>query len=264
MTQLRCRLAPLIFLMRDSGLASTGPNLAKSTLGQGIRFSSPPPVTPPPAAGAPWALVRAVPAITALVKACTSSCVMRPLGPEPLTSSSGTPSSRANLRTLGLAWGRSTGAAVGLCAGAEALAAAGAGCSLPLPLAAEGEGEGMKAAAGAAPGDAAPPSTPISLTPKGEGIAATLLASSVRMTAPSRTLSPNLTFRSLTTPAWLLGISIDALSDSTVMSDCSTFTVSPGLTSSSMMLTSAKSPMSGILTSTNAIFVSCRFRRAAG
>jgi hypothetical protein len=46
------------------------------------------------------------PLITALVKPCTSSCVMRPLGPEPLTSSSGTPSSRANLRTEGEACGR--------------------------------------------------------------------------------------------------------------------------------------------------------------
>ena len=48
----------------------------------------------------------ASPFITALVKACTSSCVMRPFGPEPFTSSSGTPSSRANLRTEGEACGR--------------------------------------------------------------------------------------------------------------------------------------------------------------
>ena len=46
-TQLRCRLAAEIFLIRDSSLRSIGPNLAKSTFGQGSR-SRPP---PPPAAG---------------------------------------------------------------------------------------------------------------------------------------------------------------------------------------------------------------------
>ena len=52
----------------------------------------------------PWCWPR--PLITALVKPWTSSCVMRPLGPLPFTSSSGTPSSRANLRTDGEACGR--------------------------------------------------------------------------------------------------------------------------------------------------------------
>jgi hypothetical protein len=51
------------------------------------------------------------------------------------------------------------------------------------------------------------------------------------------------------------GISIDALSDSTVTSDCSAFTVSPGLTSSSMTETSSKSPMSGTFTSINAMLL---------
>lgn len=63
-------------------------------------------------------------------------------------------------------------------------------------------------------------------------------------------LSPSLTLTSFTTPAADDGISIDALSDSTVTSDCSTFTVSPGLTSTSMTATSLKSPMSGTRTST--------------
>ena len=49
-TQLRARLAPEIFLIRDSGFASIGPNLAKSTAGHGSRLSDPPPVTPPAAA----------------------------------------------------------------------------------------------------------------------------------------------------------------------------------------------------------------------
>ena len=51
--QLRARLAPLSFWMRESGLRSTSPNLAKSTLGQGIRSRPPPPppvrAAPPPA-----------------------------------------------------------------------------------------------------------------------------------------------------------------------------------------------------------------------
>ncbi len=86
-TQLRCRLAPLIFLMRERSLRSTGPNLAKSTLGQGSRSR---PTPEPPAAGAgafaAWALVCAAPLITCLVKLWMSSWVMRPLGPVPLTS----------------------------------------------------------------------------------------------------------------------------------------------------------------------------------
>src|SRR5215469_11809169 len=36
-TQLRCNVGPEIFLMRESGFVSMGPNLAKSTLGQGNR-----------------------------------------------------------------------------------------------------------------------------------------------------------------------------------------------------------------------------------
>ena len=77
--------------------------------------------------------------------------------------------------------------------------------------------------------------------------------SSTTMTEPCLTLSPSATLISLTMPAWLDGISIDALSDSTVMSDCSALTVSPGLTNNSITPTSSKSPMSGTLISTNAI-----------
>src|SRR5690606_14454312 len=54
---------------------------------------------------------------------------------------------------------------------------------------------------------------------------------------------------SLSTPAADEGISIEALSLSTVMSDCSSLIVSPGLTSTSMTETSLKSPMSGTLMS---------------
>jgi hypothetical protein len=73
------------------------------------------------------------------------------------------------------------------------------------------------------------------------------------------TLSPKATRISLTTPAVLDGISIEALSDSTVISDCSAFTVSPTLTINSMTLTSSKSPMSGTFTSTNAICLSLSY-----
>ena len=82
MMALRSRLAPLIFLMRDISLRSIGPNLAKSTLGQGIRpKAAPSPPLEMAAAGAlaACALVCVAPAMTALVKACTSSWVMRPL-----------------------------------------------------------------------------------------------------------------------------------------------------------------------------------------
>ena len=70
---------------------------------------------------------------------------------------------------------------------------------------------------------------------------------------PWLTVSPSLTFSSFTMPACDDGISIEALSLSTVISDCSAFTVSPGLTSTSITATSLKSPMSGTLMSIEAI-----------
>jgi hypothetical protein len=82
------------------------------------------------------------------------------------------------------------------------------------------------------------------------GAAAPALSSIISSSEPSFTLSPTLTFNSLTTPAWVDGISIEALSDSTVTSDWSTLIVSPGLTISSMISTSLKSPMFGTFTST--------------
>src|SRR5450631_786963 len=42
-TQLRCRLAAEIFLIRASGFASIGPNLVKSIFGQGNNPSAAPP-----------------------------------------------------------------------------------------------------------------------------------------------------------------------------------------------------------------------------
>jgi hypothetical protein len=70
-------------------------------------------------------------------------------------------------------------------------------------------------------------------------------AASARIGEPLDTLSPTLMLSSLTTPAAGEGISIVALSDSSVTSDCSFSTESPGLTRTSMTSTSLKSPMSG-------------------
>ena len=58
-----------------------------------------------------------------------------------------------------------------------------------------------------------------------------------------------LTLSSFTTPATGEGISMVALSDSTVISEASLATESPGLTRISMTSTSLKSPISGTLTS---------------
>src|SRR5436190_16598538 len=81
------------------------------------------------------------------------------------------------------------------------------------------------------------------------GAAAAPAASNVRITLPSLTLSPTLTLRSFTVPAAGAGTSIVALSDSSVTSESSAFTASPGLTKTSITGTSLKSPMSGTLTS---------------
>jgi hypothetical protein len=185
MMALRSRLAPLIFLMRPISLRSMGPNLAKSTLGHGIRPSSEPP-PPPPVAGAGalafWAAVCTAPAMTDWVKDCTSSTVMRPLGPLPCTSASGTPSSRANLRTEGEACGRpSAGVAVGLWAAATGAAAGATGAATACA------GTGAAEAAGAATkgADAATAGAPAA-------------PSSTASRSPMLTLSPTLTLSSFT------------------------------------------------------------------
>src|SRR5438552_5004981 len=69
------------------------------------------------------------------------------------------------------------------------------------------------------------------------------------MTDPWETLSPTLTRSSLMTPASEEGISIVALSDSSVMREASLATRSPGFTRTSMTSMSLKSPMSGTFTS---------------
>src|SRR5512138_1091709 len=206
--------------MRESGFVSTGPNLAKSTSGQAGRLNG----SAPP----PFAVTGAVFERAPLTNACTSVCRMRLLGPLPWTWCRSTPSSRANLRTEGLACGLapiSSWGALGTGRGAGAGAAARAlGAGLEGACAGADVAEGALAAAAGAP---------------------SAVAERTRMGEPLDTLSPTLIFSSRTTPWEGDGISIVALSDSSVMSDCSFATASPGLTSTSMTSTSLKSPMSG-------------------
>src|SRR5450830_1813586 len=112
--------------------------------------------------------------------------------------------------------------------------------ALPPKLPAEGTTAGAAAVAGAAAGAAA-----------GADAAAAppAASSSISSSEPSPTLSPTFTFNSLTTPAADEGISMLALSDSTVIRDWSALMVSPGLTMISMISTSLKSPMLGTLIS---------------
>ena len=234
-TALRNKFAPLIFWIRPNSLRSIGPNLAKSTLGQGIK---PRPAPSPAGALLDCACVRVSPAMTARLKACTSSCEMRPLGPLPLISFSGTPNSRANLRTEGEAWGR-----LASLRGPSA-------CGNPGDCFASLEMTGVAMTGG------------VTASPEGEAVAMTSV-SRTKITEPCLTLSPNFTDRAFTTPACDEGISIEALSDSTVIKDCSARTMSPTFTSSSMTATSSKSPISGTFTSIVTMCFLPRIKREA-
>ena len=161
---------------------------------------------------------------------------MRPFGPDPVTSASGTPSSRANRRTPGLAW-----AMAPVDASAEGAATAGAAApQAPGPApSAGGRGRGGATAAGAAAF-----AWPFPLVTAGAA-----LPSSNATSVPALTLSPTLTFSSAITPATGAGTSIVALSLSRTSSESSFFTASPGLTSNSMTGMFLKSPISGTFTS---------------
>jgi hypothetical protein len=129
---------------------------------------------------------------------------------------------------------------LGIGDGAEAAAAGdafgGAGAAAGA-FAAGGADADVGAAAGfdAFVPDASPPSA--------------LLVSTITIGEPSRTLSPTLTRTSLIVPDAGDGTSSVALSDSSVMSESSAFTASPGLTKISMIGMSVKSPISGTFTS---------------
>ncbi len=214
-TQLRCRLAPEIFLMRDSALVSIAPNLAKSTSGHGSN-----PGKAPPEAAAPRGC-----ASDCLTKFCTSSLVTRPFSPLPLTCVRSTPSSRAKRRMDGLAWALPPAAAGALTVVTAAGAATGAALAAGAATGAAAWGAG--AAAGAA------------------ACAALPLACIKTIRSPSDTLSPTFTFTSFTTPSNGAGTSMVALSVSTVMSVCSAVTLSPAFTDTSMTATPLKLPISG-------------------
>src|SRR6185503_16692125 len=150
----------------------------------------------------------------------------------------------------------STGALGGAAAGAAGGSVLGGG----LAGAAEAGAGGAAAVAAAALDGAAGGA---GLAGACAGAAASAACSSVRIRWPSLTLSPTLTPTDLTVPAAGAGTSIVALSDSSVTSESSALTASPGLTRTSMTGTSVKSPMSGTLTSIVLIATSkaCRQRR---
>ena len=75
--------------------------------------------------------------------------------------------------------------------------------------------------------------------------AATPAASTRPSRLPSPTLSPTFTLKLINVPPKEAGISIEALSDSTVITLCSATNTSPAFTKTSITSTSLKSPMSG-------------------
>src|SRR5436309_6252579 len=83
----------------------------------------------------------------------------------------------------------------------------------------------------------------------GAGAAAATPVDNVRISDPSETLSPTLTFSSAIVPPTGDGTSIVALSASSVISESSALTASPLFTCTSITATSLKSPMSGTRTS---------------
>ncbi len=227
--------------MRDNGLVSISPNWLKSMTGIGNAESAEP--TP-----APIFSVRGL-ASSPLTNACTSLCRIRFLGPLPCTSARFTPSSRANFRTEGLACEILPEATIGLApiglgvaTGWMTLGGSGAG-RLGSGMAAFGASATFSGAAGLA-GSA-------TLAAAGASPSA---ASIIRINPPCAALSPTLILTSLTVPPKGAGISIEALSDSSVMSESSLLTVSPALTKTSITSTLSKFPISGTSTSFIAIF----------
>jgi hypothetical protein len=124
-------------------------------------------------------------------------------------------------------------------AAAGAAGAAGAEAAAPAATAAtSATGAATGATAGAAADTGTPAAAPASISAS---------------TLPSDTLSPSFTRISTMRPATLAGISIEALSLSTVIRLCSSATSSPAFTRTSITSTSLKSPMSGTFNSIVAI-----------
>ena len=228
--------------MRDSGLISTAPNCAKSTTGT---------------LGSARDRRRGAAARVSIPLTCafTSSWVMRPLTPVPLILPRSAPSSRANLRTDGLAYAlenaarrcaaraRARGAAVSRARPAGAAAAARRwrrparrvrrGAALQAQALGGGAAGGGRGAA-ARRRRAASPARPARA------------AGSASLPTPCR---PVLSLTCAIRPAAGAGTSIAAFSVSMVISGVSFSICWPSLTSTSMTLTSLNPPMSGTSTS---------------
>ena len=227
LTQLACSRGPAIFWMRVSGRRSIGPKAAKSTWGTA---GSAPPET------------AAAPVISCLTCALTSSAVIRPLSPVPVTRARSTPSSRANRRTEGPACAREkpgssmTGDAAASAAGGVTAVAAGRG----VVAAAAAGGAGLAAGAGFSAGAAfaAADAAVVAAGSPAPG-------STTAITSPFETRSPRLILSSRIVPLAGEGTSKVAFSVSSVINGASVATVSPTLTMTSITSTSLKSPRSG-------------------
>ncbi len=187
-----------------------------------------------------------------LTNACTSSLRMRPSGPLPFTLPRSTPSSRAKRRTTGSRARWRTRASSTGAAGAAA-PALGACCAR------------RRGAVGAAPAQARLAQAALRRRCsrwRGRGGAlgreaacarrasAASADSSTSTSEPSETLSPTLTLISFTdAAARATALPSSPCRDSSVTSESSALTLSPGFTNTSMTGTSLKSPMSGTLTS---------------
>src|ERR1700722_6492519 len=162
--QLACSRAPEIFWIRDNGLTSTAPNREKSTC---ATLGSPEPAAAGAACGGAVKI--------RFTYAFTSSWVMRPLGPVPVMRLRSAPTSRANLRTDGLAYAfekpASSIGGIALAAGAATGAARAAVDAVPVAAAGSlpggGTGAGSAAAGAAAAGTVAGGGAPTPLFPPG-------------------------------------------------------------------------------------------------
>ena len=205
---LRC--SAVLRRMPDMALRSTSPHFEKS--------GSAGPLPAGRDAAAAWPPLPKL-FITRFANSLTSSCVMRPPGPVPVTWLTSTPISRARRRTEGAAGAAvTTDAMVGVAAVAAGAAGRPAAISTPVGRSAGAADAAGASGAGAGAGTLAlvAPVAPFSIT---------------RTIWPGFSLSPALTFTSFTVPATSDGTSIVALSVSSSTMGWSTLMVSPTLTS---------------------------------
>ena len=126
------------------------------------------------------------------------------------------------------------------------LAAEGSACLSGLSTASDSESSSSALSGGSSlsSGCGASSRSPEAADSSAESVSSAVFSIS-RMGDPSLTLSPSFTNSFLTWPAWGLGTSMVALSDSNTMRDCSSATVSPTATHSSMTSTVSAPPRSG-------------------